>query len=160
MKYSQSFKEKVLKRILPPGNESVIAVAKELGVSDVSIYSWRRKLKNGTLGNDANVSPLSRSMTEKLQMILEGSKVSKDKTGEWLRANGLHSEHLHQFEQEIIELVAGKKETEKIVIRELKKENIRLEKELNRKDKTIAELAALITLKKKLNVLWEEREVD
>ena len=35
-----------------------------------------------------------------------------------------------------------------------------LEKELNRKERALAETAALLVLRKKLNALWEENEAE
>ena len=48
MKYSLAFKENVVRRILPPHNESVRGVAKESGISENSIYIWIKKLKVST----------------------------------------------------------------------------------------------------------------
>jgi hypothetical protein len=52
----------------------------------------------------------------------------------------------------------SKKAEEKI--RNLQKRNKELEGELARKEKALAEMAALLTLKKKADVLWGDREDD
>ena len=80
--------------------------------------------------------------------------------GQWLRENGLHSEHITLFDQEIRDLVDYKGHSEKEEIKKLKKENKRLSEELDKKEKALAEMAALYTLKKKAEALWGEREVD
>ena len=67
----------------------------------------------------------------------------------WLRRNGLHSEHLHQFEQELREIVEDKSKKQKEEKRQLKYEVKELKKELRRKEKALAKMAALLTLKKK-----------
>jgi seryl-tRNA synthetase len=55
----------------------------------------------------------------------------------------------------------GKSEDQyKAEVKELKKKKKELEKELNRKDKALAEMAALVTLKKKLNTILGEQEDD
>jgi transposase-like protein len=160
MKYSLSFKEKVVRRILPPNNESVRTVSKEVGVSENSIYIWIKKVKEGTLGKDGDVYPSQRQPKEKLRLILEVKNIPEDRQGEWLRKNGLHSEHLHQFEQEIREIVGDKSDKQKEENRQLKMENKELKKELRRKEKALAEMAALLTLKKKANGIWGESEDD
>ncbi len=43
-------------------------------------------------------------------------------------------------------------------IRELKKKNKELERELHRKDKALAEMSALVVLKKKVELLWGDEE--
>ena len=160
MKYSLAFKENVVRRILPPNNESVRAVSKEIGVSENSIYIWIKKLKEGTLNKDGDVYPSRRQPKEKLRLLLEGKVIPGDKRGEWLRMNGLHSEHLHQFEQEIQEIVDDKADKQKEENRRLKSENKDLKRELRRKEKALAEMAALLTLKKKADDIWGEPEDD
>lgn len=160
MKYSLAFKENVVRRILPPHNESVRGVAKESGISENSIYIWIKKLKEGTLGKDGDVYPSKRQPKEKLRLLLEGKLVPDENQGEWLRKNGLHSEHLHQFEQELREIVEDKSEKQKEENRRLKAEVTDLKKELRRKEKALAEMAALLTLKKKANEIWGDPEDD
>ena len=43
---------------------------------------------------------------------------------------------------------------------QLKKEKKELERELRRKEKALAEVAALLTLKKKADAIWGEREAE
>lgn len=160
MKYSLAFKKNVVKRILPPNNESVKSVSKEIGVSENSIYIWIKKVKEGTLGKDGDVYPSKRQPQEKLRLLLEGKVISEEKQGEWLRKNGLHTEHLHQFEQELREIVEDKSEKQKEENRHLKSENKELKKELQRKEKALAEMAALLTLKKKADDIWGDNEED
>ncbi len=52
----------------------------------------------------------------------------------------------------------SKKAEEKI--KSLQKRNKELERELTRKEKALAEMAALLTFKKKADALWEDREDD
>ena len=40
MKYTTSFRNSVLKKILPPSNRSVASVSKETGVAVVTINNW------------------------------------------------------------------------------------------------------------------------
>lgn len=160
MRYSLSFKENVVKRILLPNNESVRAVAKDIGISENTIYIWIKKMKEGKLIKDGDVYPSKRQPKEKLRLLLEGKNIPEEKQGEWLRKNGLHSEHLHQFEQELREIVEDKSEKQKEENKQLKYENKELKKELRRKDKALAEMAALLTLKKKANEIWGDDEDD
>jgi len=44
-------------------------------------------------------------------------------------------------------------------LRELKDTNKALKRELNRKEKALAEAAALLVLQKKYQALWEEKDV-
>jgi transposase len=160
MRYSLAFKQSVLRKVLPPNEEPVQSVSKELGISENTIYLWLKKARNSTLEKDGEISPNRRGPKEKLRLLLEGMKVAEGKEGEWLRENGLHSEHLHQFEQEIRDIVLDKSEKQKETLRNLKQENKELKQELRRKEKALAEMAALLTLKKKASAIWGEKEDD
>ena len=73
-------------------------------------------------------------------------------TGYWLRKNGLKSEHLKIWEKEILKMTTSTQY--KNEIKNLKKQNFELEKELKTKDKALAEVTALLVLKKKANALF------
>jgi len=77
-----------------------------------------------------------------------------------LRENGVHSEYIPLWEQELKDLMSKSEERYKSEVKELKKDKRELEKELERKDKALAEMTALVTLKKKLNTILGEKEDD
>jgi transposase len=56
--------------------------------------------------------------------------------------------------------VAEKSNKDKQDLKDAKKRIKELEKELNRKDKALAEMAALVALKKKLHHILEDRTID
>ena len=154
-KYSLEFKEEVVKKKL--SGRAVSEISEETGVSDVTIYQWARNFTNGKKHPTSDLLPLKLGQEKKFDLVFEFQKVSQDKQGEWLRKNGLHSEHLE----------AWKKEFEKNLKNDnkLKEENKRLkealklaERELRKKEKALAEAAALLVLKKKYQHLWEEEE--
>ena len=67
------------------------------------------KLKDGTLsvmGKES--SSHERSPSEKLMLLLESKNVSEEMMGEWLCRNGLHSQHLELWEQELRTLLDRK----------------------------------------------------
>lgn len=96
--------------------------------------------------------PQERSAQEKLKAVIEFEGLSEDKKGEYLRREGLHSEHIEGWKKRMeagLEgggglSAAGRGE------RAQDKQRIRkLEKELWRKESALAETAALLVLKKK-----------
>jgi len=60
-------------------------------------------MKHGTLSTEGSdiLTPKQRSPGEKLQLLLESQKLSGEAKGEWLRQQGLHSEHVTLWEQEL-----------------------------------------------------------
>ncbi|WP_298533475.1 transposase [uncultured Treponema sp.] len=150
MKYTTTFKKAVLRKVLPPENRSVHSVSKEMGVGEITIHRWISQIKDGTLNLEQDEENPSgqRNMTEKLNLLLEYQKIPQEENGEWLRKNGLHEEHLAIFQQEIKTLMANKSDDKDKEIKELKKQLAKKDKELKRKEAALAELAAIMTLKK------------
>jgi transposase-like protein len=159
MKYSKRIKESVLRKVLPPENRRVPEVAREMGISEQTIYNWKKLAENGSMTLDVEqTSPVSLSSAEKLALLLEGSKKDETDMGAWLREKGLHSEHLNLWGQELRDTLKGKDTKYREENARLKKEKQELEKELRRKEKALAEMAALLTLKKKLNTMWGDED--
>lgn len=153
MKYSKSFRNAILRKVLPPENRSVYSVAKESGIAVVTINSWLASLKSGTLTveQDEDCPVNERSFKEKLDLLLEYQRLSEEGIGEWLRQKGLHSEHIALFRQELTTHMANKSDDKDKRIKELEKKVKFQEKELQRKDSALAEVVAILTLKKKLD---------
>jgi transposase len=161
MKYSKRIRSSVIKKVLPPENRSVIEVANETGVSEQTIYNWIKMAKNGTKSNDTEtLSPIKLNRIEKFSLLLESKTKTEETIGAWLREKGLHTEHLNLWEQELQEILKNKDTKFKDENAQLKKENKIIGKDLRRKDKALAEMAALLTLKKKAHEIWGDREED
>ena len=81
---------------------------------------------------------------EKLAAVLEATSLTEEDLGPFLRSRGLHEAHLQQWHDQMLmglEPFEGKRNERKRIQE--------LEKELQRKDKALAEAAALLVLKKK-----------
>lgn len=159
MRYSSRIRQAVLRKVLPPQSKDVTDVALEFGITEQAINGWIKLVQEGKLTMEAEGSgPRATSASAKLSLLLEGAKVDDDQLGGWLRDKGLHSEHLPLWEQELRELMDDKTTADKAEIQALKKRTRQLEKELERKDKALAELATLIALKKKAAAIWGDSE--
>ncbi|MFA6937609.1 MAG: hypothetical protein WCQ67_05205 [Treponema sp.] len=71
-----------------------------------------------------------RTMSEKLNLLLEYQKIPEDQNGEWLRQNGLHSEHMRLFQQEITMNMTNRTDAKDRKIRELENTVNQQKKEL------------------------------
>jgi transposase len=162
MKYSEGFKASIVKKMQDGGGRTVYQIAKETGINTTTIKNWIAQFKNGTMGQAGadSITPGQRSPGEMLAMLLEAQTIPEDAKGEWLRKNGLHTEHLPQWEQELISIMNDKQTDLKAENARLKKENKVLQKETKRQEKALSELAILISLKKKYPNLFEESEGD
>ena len=161
MRYSQGFKESILKKVLPPEGRSVAEVSRETGIAAWTIYQWKRALRAGKLdGGGGELRPGHRNPAEKLRLLIEGNGLDEERRGEWLREQGLHSEHLTLWEQELRDIVTEKDQRLRQELAETKKKLKETERELQRKEKALAEVAALLALKKKANAIWGDDEED
>lgn len=117
------------------------------------------KARNGSLDQaDGEIAPGDRQASEKLKLVIESKSIEPELMGEWLRGQGLHSEHIALWEQELATIVADKDDALKHELQQTKKKLKEIERELVRKDKALAELAALLVLKKKAAAIWGDDE--
>jgi len=96
MKYSIGFRGAIVRKIQDGSGRSVCQVARETGISAVTISNWIKQYSAGTLSLDGcdAVTPDQRNPGEKLALLLESKTLTDESRGEWLRQKGLHSEHL------------------------------------------------------------------
>jgi transposase len=153
-KYSNKFKEEVVRKKL--SGRPVREISKETGVADVTIYDWVKKFQDGSLSNESS-SPTKYPIIDKYKLLTESFSVAEKDRGQWFRKNGVHPEHIDKWNNEI-ENTLLKPENYKAKYRELQEKNKKLERELNKKDKALAEAAVLLVLKKKYLALLEEGE--
>jgi len=127
MGYSNKQKAYILQKVLPPENRPVHEVSKESGITIQTIYKWMKQTKSSTLSQEMldETIPKFKSDIEKFSLILESKAISGDQMGEWLRKNGLHSEHLTLWEQELAATMSDTKNNTD----DLKAKNKQLEKE-------------------------------
>jgi transposase-like protein len=161
MRYSEGLKKTVVRRMLPPESRTAAELSAEYGMSENTIYAWKKSVIAGTIESDGSqLPPRERSAAEKLKTVLESKRVPEEQYGEWLRSMGLHSEHIPLWEQELETIVSEKQEKQARESKASAKRVRELERELARKEKALAEMAALLTLKKKAEALWGESEDD
>jgi len=160
-RYSAQFRNTILQKMIGPEKRTAPDLSEEYGVSVATIYGWKAKLKDGTLSVMGNESSSNeRSPSEKLMLLLESKKVSEADMGEWLRRNGLHSQHLELWEQELRTLLERKGTEQNSEMKSIRKELKLRDKEIQRKDKALAELSTIIALQKKTSLLFQDPEDD
>ncbi len=91
--------------------------------------------------------PQAWTREQRLEALLATHGLAEQELGAWCRQRGIHTHHLAQWRSELIGAVPER--TLASETRALRQENQALKKELRRKDKALAETAALLVLKKK-----------
>ena len=156
-RYSEKFKARMVERMTGPRGVSANALSKEVDVAQPTLSLWLR-----TAGNVAFVSkddearretkrPEDWTPEEKLRTVMEASSLSDAELGAWLRRNGIKEEHLRQWRENALSGFSARPSRASGEDRKHIKE---LERELTRKDKALAETAALLVLQGKMEALW------
>ena len=157
MIYTENFKKAMVQKMLIPGGPGVTRLSREIGVNKQTLYNWKANYQNrGSEYPDSIRSPRQWTEVDKYEALLEAARLSGEDLGKWLREKGLRSEHIERWQHDMKKnLNQQKKNTE---LKEAKKRIKELERELRRKDKALAEMSALVVLKKKVAALWGDEE--
>ena len=142
------------------GARSVGEVARVLGVSSWSLYHWSKDYGSRE-AMKKNRRPGDRSISEKLKAVIEFEGLDIEKQGEYLRREGLQSEHIAGWKKSMeagLEGGGGLTATVRSEWAADKKKIKELEKDLRRKDRALAETTALLVLKKKADLIWGSGE--
>ena len=161
-KYTKEEKDSLVVRMFPPESISLGALANETGISKSTLSTWKKKAEEikGNIKPKRNLTP-----NDKFLIVMETYSLSEIELSRYCREKGIYYDELKKWasvcvnannnagdSENIKELKAGKQEDSKR-IREL-------EKELNRKEKALAEAAALLLLRKKLQAILVENVED
>jgi transposase len=138
VEYTESLKTKMVQKMLPPNGRSASALAEETGLPQPTLSRWLREA--GTVGI-MNIPARKWTLVEKLRVLIEGSRLGESRLGEFLRREGLHEAQLKPWRAEV-ETALG--EGAKRGKRSAAAKRIKaLERELRRKDRALAEAAAI-----------------
>jgi transposase-like protein len=163
-RYSEEFKESVIKKMMPPNPVSVSQLCKDTGVSDVTLYKWRKDYRNRGISVPSDQSkPDSWAAEDKLAVVIETASLNEVQLSEYCRSKGLYPEQVEQWKVSALSGYQQSAQVKKEKLRnrqEDKKKIKRLEKQLQRKDKALAETAALLVLSKKCEAIWGVNEED
>jgi transposase len=160
-RYSSQFKEAILTKLSQSGL-SVRKFAEQEGINLSTLYSWQKQFNTSGL----NVSKVSSSdkwsSEEKFSVVLETATLSEVELNEYCRVKGLYSEQVKAWKQACIGVNTTAKPTKRAKVtpeQKTDKKRIKeLERELRRKDKALAETAALLVLGKKFDAYWKDKE--
>ena len=96
MNFSLDFKENIVKKA--SSGSSVTELSEEVGVSKGSIYQWIKASQKGIVIKNG---PGTLGLPEKQTLLLESRSIADNDMGEWIRKNGLCSDHLIKWKKEI-----------------------------------------------------------
>lgn len=155
--FTEDFKQQAVQKALTRGSMNLKNIAMELGVGYSTLQNWIRQHRSTLTNMTTEKTPNNWSTEQRFIALMETHEMDELKIGQYCRENGLYIHHLAAWRQEFIQSKQGG-QTDEQAIRGLKKEIQLLTKELNRKDKALAETAALLVLQKKFQALLEGKD--
>lgn len=160
--YSNEFKEKLLAKVFSPNAISALQLAKKAGVPYPTLTSWiSMRKKKQFPASPAAISSKDKGAATKLQAVFDTQEMSAAEKGAYCRKHGFYPHNLEEWKTEMLSGVETKpSKTSQSEKRQYIAENKRLTRELARKDKALAEVTALLVLKKKANLIWGDGEDD
>ena len=175
MPYTERFKEAMLSRMLGPEGISASELARQSGVSQPALSRMAAATRVGVefvkkhrekKQKSEPMTPKRRTASEKLRLIVAAEGLQGEELSALLRGEGVYESELKEWREAASAAIspttegapgplsAGHRKELAAVQRELKE----LKRELRRKEKALAEAAALLMLEKKLQALgWDER---
>jgi transposase-like protein len=151
----------MVQRMVGPEAVSANALAHEVGVSQNALSRWLREARSlqgmGEKPGGSKRSKKKWSGAEKLRIVMEASALTGSELGALLRREGVHEAELAEW-RAAAEAALGEPPRSSakpsIEVKRIKE----LERELQRKEKALAEAAALLVLKKKVQEIWGDED--
>ena len=182
--YSEGFRNRMIERLSGPNPISATALAAEVGVSQATLSRWlkeaatvgRKMHRSRDQENPSAASPKPTKPSpstrrpqdwtaeEKVALVLEAAAVPAVELGELLRRRGIHEAQLAEWRTQVtqgaVAALQGPSRRDRKAAN-LEAHRVReLERELARKEKALAEAAALLVLKKKAQAIWGAEDDD
>ena len=172
--YTEAFKSKMVQRMLGPRAVSASSLSSESGLHQPTLSRW---LRTAT----ATMTPMSSSSRrsspppavsvsaspavsvprrpdewkaeERFRAVVEAAGLPEAELGAFLRRSGLHEATLAEWRATAVEALGARRPSGK------EGKRVReLERELRRKDRALAETAALLVLQKKAQAIWGDED--
>lgn len=157
-------RESIVTKALKRTGKTLRQIAEENNIGYSTLSKWLRQARQGIALEPVRRGrpPKGLSQTPPLQHLLSTAKLDETGIGVYCREQGIHSFQLKTWREELMTHGGDKKQSdkEKRELKALRDEVKRLKKDLHRKDKALAETAALLVLKKKADLIWGEPEDD
>lgn len=151
-RYGQKFKDSAVARLLPPESASPEAVAREIGVSVETLQRWR---------SDALAKPTRERVwtpAARLEAVIATAAMDEAARSAWCRASGVYPQQLAQWRDAATAALVDPQDRPASAqqTRQDRRRIKELEREVMRKDKALAETAALLVLSKKVEAIFNK----
>jgi transposase-like protein len=154
IRYSEDFKEQALLKVYGRTNDqSIQAVADDLNICLQTLKTWMKKTKLTNRPDRQSKRPQDWQPEERLAALQKTYGFNGEELNAWCREQGIFAHQLEQWKADFCRSGGSPENHDARTLQSLKADNHRLERELLRKDKALAEAAALLVLQKKFRAL-------
>lgn len=158
-KYSKEKKEHALELMSAPEKLSVPEAAVRTGVSKATLYLWQREARAKGLAVPAGDGIAEGwSARDKFGVVVETAGLPEAELAEYCRKKGLFVEQVRAWREACESGIAAGSAEGAPALRAARKRSRHLERELRRKERALAETAALLVLSRKLEAFRTEGE--
>jgi transposase-like protein len=155
VRYPAERKEAILKKMAPPMNMTIPELAEQEGITATTLYNWRKQARaRGQVLPSRSTQPDQWTSQEKFQIVLETAPMNEAEVSAYCRERGLYPEQVEAWRDACMNANDDAAAQAKQLRQARKAELRQLERELRRKDKALAETAALLALSKKAEAIW------
>lgn len=158
-RYSLERRQSVLGKLLPPQNRPVPEVAVAEGISEATLYNWLTQARQNGVPVPGSRSKTADDWSDeaKFAAVIETQPMNDAELSEYCRQKGLYPDQIRRWQQDCINGMSAKS-GEGESLKQARNEIKRLKRKVDRKDKALAESAALLVLSKKFQALWEDED--
>ena len=164
MQYRKKHKEAIFKKMMPPSNKTIPQISQEEGIPVSTLYTWRAKAREaGELLPYSSSSPAGWNSKNKFLAVLETASLSEIEVSEYCRKKGIYPEQIQEWKSACEKANDWEKHSSKQLQKSIKQEQKKIKhltSELTRKEKALAETAALLVLRKKARAIWGKGEEE
>ncbi len=150
--FSVAFKQKMVQRLTGKDAVSAMQLSRETGVRQQNLSRWLQEARSLPIMVDKPKSLRVWTVERKARVLADASTLDGEALTAYLEREGVKFAEYEQWRLALDEGGAASTSTTKRIRQ--------LERELARKEKALAEAAALLVLKKKVNTLYGEDEDD
>jgi hypothetical protein len=141
-------------RLLPPESAAVDVVAREVGIGSDTLERWREEVRSRPARGRAWTAG------SRLEAVVTTAAMNEADKSAWCRTHGVYPDDLAKWRASATTALAAPEEMRASpqATRQDRKRIKELERELLRKDRALAETAALLVLSKKVQAIFNTGE--
>jgi transposase len=155
-RYGQTFKDRAVARLLPPESAALDVVAREVGIGAETLRRWSQEARSQPARGR------TWSAGARLEAVIATAALAETGKSAWCREQGVYPVEVDRWRASATAALVEPEEA-RASPQATRRDRLRigeLERELLRKDRALAETAALLVLSKKVTAIFRRGEAE